>query len=89
MSSEIPLSRCQHLKIRDFGTFVDLAAFWYLYPWYLTSSNSKNLLTIPFLKKLNKMFQVHLNILPKLWLIFCCYQQKIWKIKNYNFKNTS
>ena len=33
-----------------------------------------------FLKALNKIFQMHLYILPKLWLIFCCHQQKIQKL---------
>ena len=30
-----------------------------------------------FLKELNKIFQMHLNILLKLWLNFCCHHQKI------------
>ena len=30
-----------------------------------------------FLKELKKIFQVHLKILPKLWLFLWCYQQKI------------
>ena len=30
-----------------------------------------------FLKELNKIFQMHLNIFPKLWLILCCHLQKI------------
>ena len=43
-----------------------------------------------FLKDLNKIFQMHVNILPKLWLIFCCHLQKIqimsnfWHSNNYN-----
>ena len=33
-----------------------------------------------FLKKLNKSFKIHLNMLPKLWLMFCCHQQNIQKM---------
>ena len=32
-----------------------------------------------FSKIANKIFQMHLNILLKLWPIFCCHQQKIQK----------
>ena len=35
------------------------------------------------LKELDKIFQMHLNILPKLWLIFCCHQQKIQKMIHF------
>ena len=30
--------------------------------------------------KLNKIFQMHLNIFSRLWLIFCCHHQKIQNI---------
>ena len=29
-----------------------------------------------FLKELSKIFQMHLNILPKVWLILCCHSTK-------------
>ena len=35
------------------------------------------------LKEIDKIFQMHLNILPKLWLIFCCHQQKIQKMIHF------
>ena len=43
------------------------------------SSDSKN-----FIKEINKIFQIHLNILSKLWLSFCCHQQSIQKISYFN-----
>ena len=57
---ELPLAKCQPLKILDFGIFLNY-----------------------FLKELKTIFQVHLNILPKLGLVFCCYQQRIWKIRHF------
>ena len=57
--------------------------FLYFYPQYLTYGNSKAYQTYHFLKELNNIFQVHLNILPKLWLMFCCYQQYIQKMSHF------
>ena len=34
-------------------------------------------------KELNKAFQIHWNIFPKLWLIFCCHQQKMQKMSHF------
>ena len=36
-----------------------------------------------FLKGPNKSFQMHLNIFPKLGLIFCCIQQKVHKMSHF------
>ena len=44
--------------------FADSAVFLYFYPHYLTNGNSKACYSYHFLKKLNKIVQVHLNILP-------------------------
>ena len=52
--------------------FAESVVFLYFYPQYLTNRNSKAYQPYHFLKELSKIFQVHLNILPKLWLIFCC-----------------
>ena len=60
--------------------------------YYAPDSSEAN---IPhyFLKELNKIFQMHVNILQKLWLIFCCYFQKIqqmsnsWHSNNYNSRS--
>ena len=45
-----------------------------------------------FLKELDKIFQMPLNILPKLWVTLCCHQQKIqkmsshfWRVYDHNF----
>ena len=40
-----------------------------------------------FLKGPNKTLQMHLNILPKLELIFCCIQQKVHKISHFWYLN--
>ena len=58
--------------------------FWYFYPRYLTNGNSKAYWPYHFLKKLNKIFQVKLNALPKLGLISFYHQQKRqqWAIFN-------
>ena len=72
--SELPLARYQPLKIQ---MFCWVSNFLYIYSQYFTKGNSKAYWTYHFLKELNKIFQVHLNILLKLWLIFCCYHQKI------------
>ena len=40
-----------------------------------------------FLKELNKIFKMHLNILSRLWLIVCCHQQKIKKMRHFGHFN--
>ena len=47
--------------------------------WHLSNGSSESKNPYNFLKKLNKIFLMHVNILSKLWLIFCCHQQKIQK----------
>ena len=49
--------------------------FLYFYPQYLTNGKFKVYQPYHLLEELNRIFQVHLNILPKLWLTFCCYRQ--------------
>ena len=56
---------------------------------YATDNPEANILR-HFLKDLKKIFQIHVNISPKLWLIFCCHLQKtqqmsnFWHSNNYN-----
>ena len=71
LGSKLPFARCQQLKIQEFVNFC-----------WLTDS-STNGKTIPFPKELNKISQAHLNMLLKLWLIFCCHQQKMQKISHF------
>ena len=40
-----------------------------------------------FLKKLNEIFQMHLNILSKLWLIVCCHQEQIQNMSYFRHFN--
>ena len=47
--------------------------------WHLVNGSSESKTPYYFLKERSNIFQVHLNILPKLWLIFCCHQQKLQK----------
>ena len=60
-------------------------AFWYYFAdsavFYISNIGiSRTVTATPInLKKCNKIFQVRLNILPKLQLIFCFQQQKIQK----------
>ena len=44
--------------------------------WYLANSSSEPNNPWHFVKEWNKIFQMHLNNLPKLWIMFCCCQQK-------------
>ena len=60
--SELPLARYQPFRIKDFSIFfLTQHSFEYFYLQYLTSGNFKHII---FRKKLSKIFQVHLNILP-------------------------
>ena len=79
--SELPLARCQPF---DIGNFRWLNSFFYIFTLkYLTNTNSKSLLTTPFLAELKNFFHVHLNILPILWRVFCFHQQKTQNISNF------
>ena len=51
---------------------------WYLANGILESNNPWH-----FLKVLNKIFQMHVNIFSKLLLIFCWHQQKIQKMSYF------
>ena len=59
-----------------------LSSFLFL-PQYLTNHNSKAYQPYYFLKELKKIFHEHLNKLLKLWLKFCCDQQKIQKMSHF------
>ena len=63
--------------------FADSAGF---YPRHLTNGNFKAYYLYHFLKDLNKIFQVLLSILPKMWL-FGCHQQKIQKMSHVSHFN--
>ena len=67
--------------------FFWLGSFLYFDPQYLTSGNSKAYWPYHFLKKLNKIFHVHLIILPKPWLFFCCHRQQIQKMSHFQHFN--
>ena len=58
LRSELPLGWSQHLKLQDFGIILLTRQFFrYFYPHYLTNVKSQ----------VNKIFQVYLNVLLKLW----------------------
>ena len=50
--------------------------------YYATGSSEANI-SHHLLKELSKIFQMHVNILSKRWLIFCCYLQKIQQMSNF------
>ena len=47
--------------------------------WYLANGGSESNNSQHFLRELNKIFQMHINILSKLWLSFFWHKQKIQK----------
>ena len=51
--------------------------------WHVANGSSESNNLEHFLKELSKTFQMQLNILPKLWLIFCCHHQKIQKMSHF------
>ena len=51
------------------------------------NGNSKAHQPYYFLKEINMIFQAHLNILPKLWLIFGRQQQKLQKLGHFGYFN--
>ena len=55
--------------------------------WYLYNGSSKSNNPYHFLRELNKIFQIHVNILSKLWLIFCWHQPKIQKMIHFWYFN--
>ena len=58
---ELPLARCQLLRIQRFGIFLLTQLF-----FYISIIGFSRTVTPINLKKCNKIFQVRLNILPKL-----------------------
>ena len=56
---------------------------WHFYLQYHMNGNSKACEPYVFPKELSKIFKVNLDILPKLWLIFCCHQQNIQKLSHF------
>ena len=81
--TELPQSRCQSLKIQDCCIDFGISVF-----LYITTINTRTLSptrSTNILKNLKNIFKVHLNILSRLWLIFCCHQQKILKILKMPF----
>ena len=81
LDSELPLGRYQPLKVQSFITFLLTRQF-----FDISILNNLRTLTpkpIHFLKELKKIFQVHLNVLPTLRLMFCCHQQKNTKNEAY------
>ena len=54
-------------------TFLSFSRNWYANISYISRVDivSQGFLMVHFLEERNKIIQVHLNIFPKLWLIFC------------------
>ena len=50
---------------------------------YLANASSESSNPHHFLRELNKIFQLRVNILSKLWLILCCHQQKIQNTSHF------
>ena len=72
LDSELPLARYHPLKIQSFVIYLLTQQFFYI---------SK--ISTHFLKELKMIFLVHINVLPKMCLIFCCRQQKIQKMNHF------
>ena len=88
LGSDLLLARCQPLKMYNFGIFLWNQQFFYIST--LSSSRTVTLKHIKytiFCKNSNKIFQLHLNVLPKLWLTFCCHQQRIQKMSHLRHFN--
>ena len=63
LRSELPLARCQPLRIQRFGIFLLTQLFFYISIIGISKAVTATSIN---LKKCNKIFQVRLNILPKL-----------------------
>ena len=91
LDSQLPLTRCQPLKTQGFCIFCELSTFSCISILVISGMVTPKPLTIPFPEDFNKIYQVHLNIIPKLWIMFCCHQQKIlkttyfWLFNDHNF----
>ena len=79
---------------------IENTEFQYFFFWWLSrflfyistlnvsmNGNSKAHQPYYFLKEINMNFQAHLNILPKLWLIFGRQQQKLQKLGHFGYFN--
>ena len=76
------ISKTSTFKIRGFRySFVDLEIFLIFIPRISHEQLSPKTITIPFSAR--TICHVYLNILPKLWQTFRCYQQKIQKISDF------
>ena len=100
LGSGMLLARHQHWKIQKFGILLLTQQFVFDVSTHNISGKVKSKAywpyhfflflfhTISLQELINQIFPVHLNILPKLWLIFCCYQEKIWKMRHFwHFKD--
>ena len=63
LRSELPLARCQPLRIQRFGIFLLTQPFFYISIIGISKAVTATSIN---LKKCNKIFRVRLNILPKL-----------------------
>ena len=61
-------------------TFLSFSRNWYANISYISRVDivSQGFLMVHFLEERNKIIQVHLNIFPKLWLIFCSQWTIFW-----------
>ena len=80
LSSELPLGRCQNLKIQDFG----IPLLFHFYRQYLTNGSVQSLLTIPFSARTQKDLPGVLKYIAQT----VTNQQKIQKIANFDIWKT-
>ena len=80
LNSEVPLARRQHLNIKGFSTFWLIQQFFYVSTLNISRTVTPKPISLSiFWENSVRWFQVYWNSLHKLWLIFCCQQQKIQK----------
>ena len=84
LDSQLPLARYQPFKIHSFTIFCWLNSFQIFLPSIFHKWQLQNLWTIPFSERTKKdLLGALFNVLPKLWLMFCCHQQKIQKLCHF------
>ena len=82
---ELPISIISSLENTRFWIFCWLSSFYDTSTLnILRTETPKPINHTIFMKELNKIFQRHSNVLPTLWLIFCCHQQKIQKMSLFD-----
>ena len=82
---QLPISIISSLKNTRFWIFCWLSSFYDIYTLNISRTETpKPINHIIFMKELNKIFQRHSNVLPTLWLIFCCHQQKVQKMSLFD-----